>query len=143
MLCKVNQYMCVYQRIMRWNKPNPSSVLISHCLWFIFVFSHQGSSHLCLLQENILSRVCFSKTSLHLCAPAKHYLTQPTFQRTRSFGFTHIHQSLIQVGCTVSLPFTNNSCRLWMEETTTAACTELSVLCGNNDRLVQMFQGLC
>jgi hypothetical protein len=31
----------------------------------------QESFHLCLLQENIVSHVCFSKTSFHLCVPGK------------------------------------------------------------------------
>lgn len=64
-----------YQRISRWSKPNQCSVLGSHCLWVMFTLLHhryfhvcyvQTSFHLCLLQENILSDVCFRKTSFCL-----------------------------------------------------------------------------
>ena len=49
--------------------------LLPHCLWG---HSHTPSLH-------ILSCVCFSTTSFHLCAPAKHHSTKLTFQRNQKF----------------------------------------------------------
>jgi hypothetical protein len=61
------------------------TMLLSHCLCsHIYtpssqVLSHvcysKTSFHLCLLQVNVLLCVSFSEQSFHLCAPAKHNLT--------------------------------------------------------------------
>ena len=75
-LCKMNQYM----------------LAVMEELFFIF---SKPSFHLCLLQQNIPSHVCFSilsftcvrfkKTFLHVSALAKYHTTQLTFRRIHKF----------------------------------------------------------
>ena len=76
MLYKVNQCMGVISKAY-WGIANQTNVQRSSptVSGVVFILLHQLSFHMSLHQENFLSRVCFSKTSFHLCAPARHHVT--------------------------------------------------------------------
>ena len=96
MLCKANQHIPVFGE-EEWGGVNQTNAQCSSptvCGDHIYTPPSQvfprvcyikTSFHLCLLQENILSCVCFSKTFSHLCAPAKHHLTWLPFHRNWKF----------------------------------------------------------
>jgi hypothetical protein len=80
----VNRYMCVVSEVEQ-TQPRLSA-LPTVCGGHIYTRLHHAPSHVSALAKHTFIHVSFSETSFHLCAPpAKHHLTQLTFQRTRSF----------------------------------------------------------
>ena len=52
---------------------------------YLLSSKHHVSLHVSAIAKYPFTCVCFSKTFFHLCAPAKHLWTQPTFQRNQKF----------------------------------------------------------
>jgi hypothetical protein len=72
MLCKANQYMSLVKNSeVEQSKPMLQLSLSVELYLYSFIMSFLN--------------VCFSKTSFHLCAPAKHHLAQLTSQRNFKF----------------------------------------------------------
>jgi hypothetical protein len=62
--------------------PTPYSV-VHYLLGYIYIsFQHHELFYLCLLQWNIPSHVCFSKTSIHLCLFQENILSHVCFSKT-------------------------------------------------------------